>query len=207
MILAETCPSCSCLITWFVGLLLKITLKGLLVDWKCLWSMFVIWFLNITRKSRNFHAFTQAYLAHAQTNFPAAVQNTNIWISAPPPPPNYRACYGPVKQAVRTQLDNTFVNRLARYEFRFWWPLTSNICAHSCSNTFLLTTIDTTHLKRFVFTNTLLRQVYTSPETTETFNLLHKITDEKQFRNVLYTKSNMVNMEKNVVNMETMANI
>ena len=24
------------------------------------------------RKSRNFHAFTQAYLAHAQTNFPAA---------------------------------------------------------------------------------------------------------------------------------------
>ena len=27
----------------------------------------------ITRKSRNFHAFTQAYLAHAQTNFPAAV--------------------------------------------------------------------------------------------------------------------------------------
>ena len=72
MILAETCPSCSYLITWFVGLLLKITLKGLLVDWKCLWSMFVIWFLNITRKSRNFHAFTQAYLAHAQTNFPAA---------------------------------------------------------------------------------------------------------------------------------------
>ena len=72
MILAETCPSCSYLITWFVGLLLKITLKGLLVDWKCLWSMFVIWFLNITHKSRNFHAFTQAYLAHAQTNFPAA---------------------------------------------------------------------------------------------------------------------------------------
>ena len=34
--------------------------------------MFVIRFLNITRKSRNFHAFTQAYLAHAQTNFPAA---------------------------------------------------------------------------------------------------------------------------------------
>ena len=29
--------------------------------------------LNITRKSRNFHAFTQAYLAHAQTNFPAAI--------------------------------------------------------------------------------------------------------------------------------------
>ena len=73
--LAETCPSCSYLITWFVGLLLKITLKGLLGDWKCLWSMFVIWFLNITRKSRNFHAFTQAYLAHAQTNFPAAVCN------------------------------------------------------------------------------------------------------------------------------------
>ena len=24
------------------------------------------------RKSRNFYAFTQAYLAHAQTNFPAA---------------------------------------------------------------------------------------------------------------------------------------
>ena len=24
-------------------------------------------------KSRNFHAFTQAYLAHAQTNFPAAI--------------------------------------------------------------------------------------------------------------------------------------
>ena len=34
--------------------------------------MFVIRFLNITCKSRNFHAFTQAYLAHAQTNFPAA---------------------------------------------------------------------------------------------------------------------------------------
>ena len=34
--------------------------------------MFGICFLNITRKSRNFHAFTQAYLAHAQTNFPAA---------------------------------------------------------------------------------------------------------------------------------------
>ena len=33
--------------------------------------MFVIGFLNITRKSRNFHAFTQAYLAHAQINFPA----------------------------------------------------------------------------------------------------------------------------------------
>ena len=75
MILAETCPSCSYLITWFVGLLLKITLKGLLGDWKCLWSMFVIWFLNITRKSRNFHAFTQAYLAHAQTNFPAATKS------------------------------------------------------------------------------------------------------------------------------------
>ena len=72
MILVETCPSCLYLITWFVGLLLKITLKGLLADWKCLWSMFNIWFLNITRKSRNFHAFTQAYLAHAQTNFPAA---------------------------------------------------------------------------------------------------------------------------------------
>ena len=72
MILAETCPSCLYLIIWFVGLLLKITLKGLLADWKCLWSMFGIWFLNITRKSRNFHAFTQAYLAHAQTNFPAA---------------------------------------------------------------------------------------------------------------------------------------
>ena len=72
MILAETWPSLSYLITWFVGLFLKITLKGLLVDWKCLWSMFVRWFLNITRKSRNFHAFTQAYLAHAQTNFPAA---------------------------------------------------------------------------------------------------------------------------------------
>ena len=43
-----------------------------LADWKSLWSMFGIWFLNITRKSRNFHAFTQAYLAHAQTNFPAA---------------------------------------------------------------------------------------------------------------------------------------
>ena len=36
--------------------------------------MFVIRFLNITRKSRNFHAFTQAYLAHAQTSFLAAMQ-------------------------------------------------------------------------------------------------------------------------------------
>ena len=94
MILAETCPSCSYLITWFVGLLLKITLKGLLVDWKCLWSIFVTWFLNITRKSRNFHVFTQAYLAHAQTNFPAAcimkswtvnrwshtIHKNNLWI-------------------------------------------------------------------------------------------------------------------------------
>ena len=78
MILAETWFSCSYLITWFVSLPLKITLKGLLVDWKCLWSMFVIWFLNITRKSRNFHAFTQAYLAHAQTNFPAAALYTII---------------------------------------------------------------------------------------------------------------------------------
>ena len=73
MILAETWPSCLYLITWFVSVLLKITLKGLLVHWKCLWSMFVIWFLDIARKSRNFHAFTQAYLAHAQTNFPAAL--------------------------------------------------------------------------------------------------------------------------------------
>ena len=46
MILAETWPSCLYLITWFVGLLLKITLKGLLADWKCLWSMFGKWFLN-----------------------------------------------------------------------------------------------------------------------------------------------------------------
>ena len=80
MILAETCPSFSYLITWFVGLLLKITLKGLLADWKCLWFMFGIWFLNITRKSRNFHAFTQAYLAHAQTNFPAAL--ISWWFTA-----------------------------------------------------------------------------------------------------------------------------
>ena len=28
--------------------------------------------LNITRKSRNFHVFTPAYLAHAQANCPAA---------------------------------------------------------------------------------------------------------------------------------------
>ena len=46
MILAETWPSCLYLITWFVGLLLKITLKSLLADWKCLWSMFGIWFLT-----------------------------------------------------------------------------------------------------------------------------------------------------------------
>ena len=74
MILARTWPSCLYLLTWFVSVLLKITLKGRLVHWKCLWSMFVIWFLNITRKSRNFHAFTLAYLAHAQTNFPAATE-------------------------------------------------------------------------------------------------------------------------------------
>ena len=46
MILAETWPSCLYLITWFVGLLLKITLKSLLADWKCLWSMFGILFLT-----------------------------------------------------------------------------------------------------------------------------------------------------------------
>ena len=40
--------------------------------------MFVIRFLDITRKSRHFHAFTQAYLAHAQTNFPAA-QKLKSW--------------------------------------------------------------------------------------------------------------------------------
>ena len=34
-------------------------------------------FLHITRKSRNFHAFTQAYRAHAQTNFPAAYMHDN----------------------------------------------------------------------------------------------------------------------------------
>ena len=39
---------------------------------KMLVIMFVIRFLDITRKSRNFHAFTYACLAHAQTNFPAA---------------------------------------------------------------------------------------------------------------------------------------
>ena len=44
-------------------------------------------FLNITRKSRNFHAFTQAYLTHAQTNFPAAqsptippTENRGLWL-------------------------------------------------------------------------------------------------------------------------------
>ena len=89
MILAETWPSCLYLITWFVVLLLKITLKGLLADWKCLWSMFGIWFLNITHKSRNFHAFTQAYLAHAQTNFPAATHCENkSWKKLCPSFPN-----------------------------------------------------------------------------------------------------------------------
>ena len=38
--------------------------------------MFGIRFLNIMRKSRNFRAFTQAYLAHAQTNSPAANKRT-----------------------------------------------------------------------------------------------------------------------------------
>ena len=38
--------------------------------------MFVIRFLDITPKSHNFHAFTLAYLAHAQTNFPAAQSPT-----------------------------------------------------------------------------------------------------------------------------------
>ena len=79
MISAETCLSCSYLITWFVCLLLKITLKGLF-DLKVFLTrlkmlvihVWYIWVLNITRKSHNFHAFTQAYLAHAQTNFPAA---------------------------------------------------------------------------------------------------------------------------------------
>ena len=69
MILAETWPSCLYLITWFVGLLLKIALKYLLADWKCLWSMFGIWFLNTCV---NHAILTQAYLAHAQRNFPAA---------------------------------------------------------------------------------------------------------------------------------------
>ena len=69
LILAETWPWCLNLIIWFVGLLLKITLKSLLADWKCLWSMFGIWFLNTCV---NHAIFTQVYLAHAQTNFPAA---------------------------------------------------------------------------------------------------------------------------------------
>ena len=69
LILPETWPSCLYLIIWFVGLLLKITLKSLLADWKCLWSMFGIWFLNTCV---NHAILTQAYLAHAETNFPAA---------------------------------------------------------------------------------------------------------------------------------------
>ena len=76
MILAENWRLCLYLIIWFVGLLLTITLKGLLAEWKCLWSMFGICdFLNVMRKSRNFHVFTQAYLVHAQTNIPAALKH------------------------------------------------------------------------------------------------------------------------------------